>query len=435
MRIAVIGGASSYTPELIDGFYRRTDQLPLSEVVLLDPRADRVEITSGFARRMGEQYGNPFAIRTTAELSEAVDGADFVLTQIRVGGSAARIRDEKLGLDHGLIGQETTGIGGFACALRTIPAVLEIARAMESHAPDATLINFTNPAGIVTEGVLRHSSIRTVGLCNIPIGIVMEVVNHFGCDVDEVAMDYVGLNHLSWVRGFRIGERDVTDEMLDFFIEHARKEWEIESIREAMRLAMRNLKMFTNYYLQYFYATDDALAHLQSKPKTRGEEVVGIEQALFAKYADPAVVEKPEELGQRGGAHYSTAAFRVIEAIHHNLANAQVVCCRNEGAVPGFDDNAALEIPARIDAAGAHALPQETPTPEIGGLMQCVKAYETLTVEAAVTGSRDAALQAMVMNPLMPGYAESEKLLDALVDINREYIHPGLSGRAGLAHA
>jgi 6-phospho-beta-glucosidase len=422
MKLAVVGGASSYTPELADGLFSRLNDIPVTELWLMDPNAERLAITSGLCRRMAERHGNPFTVHHTADLREAVNDARYVVTQIRVGGIQARIEDEKLGFRNGIIGQETTGIGGFAKALRTIPRILEVAHAMEELAPHGTLVNFTNPAGIVTEAVIKHSKIRSVGLCNVPIGIIMEVVEKTGCPMEEVRLDYVGLNHLSWVRSFAIGDKDVTDEVLSHFLAEAEKEWEDPEVRENMVTAMKSLGMFVNYYLQYYYSTDAVYRYQSAKPKTRGEEVVEIEASLFEKYRQPELNEKPPELSKRGGAHYSTAAFHLLTAIENDRQNTQIVCCRNDGAVPGFDDDVAVEVPARIGKDGAKAIPQQAPAPVIRGLMQCVKAYESLTVEAAVTGNRETAFQAMLEHPILPDATRCRALLDELLEINRPHL-------------
>lgn len=422
MKLAVIGGASSYTPELVDGLFERLNEIPVTELWLMDPNAERLEITSGLARRMAKRNGNPFAVHHTSDMREAVKGAKYVVTQIRVGGIQARIEDEKLGFRNGIIGQETTGIGGFANALRTIPRILDIAHAMEELAPGGTLVNFTNPAGIVTEAVIKHSKIRSVGLCNVPIGIIMEVVEKAGCAMEDVDLDYVGLNHLSWVRTFNVNGNDVTQQMLEAFFAEADKEWEDPDTRESMIAAMKSLGMFVNYYLQYFYATDAVYKYQSAKPKTRGEEVVGIEASLFDKYKQPELNEKPPELSKRGGAHYSTAAFHLLAGIEQDKQNTQIVCCRNNGAVPGFDDDVSVEVPAKIGKDGAKAIPQKVPQPVIRGLMQNVKAYESLTVQAAVTGDRETAFQAMLEHPILPDAKKCRALLDELLEINKPHL-------------
>ncbi len=422
MKLAIIGGGSSYSPELIDGLFERIDAIPVDELWMMDTDAERLETTSGLARRMSASHGSPFEINATTDLEAAVDGARFVITQIRVGRMQARIADERSGLRNGIVGQETTGIGGFACALRTIPRVLEVARAMESRSPDGVLVNFTNPSGIITEALVRHSPITSVGLCNVPIGIFMELVEHLGWELDKIELDYTGLNHLSWVRRFMYCGVDRTSDAMEMFIKRADQEWEQPDVCENMRGAMRRLGMLCNPYLQYYYSTQAVLEHLSSKEKTRGEEVVEVERVLFEKYAREDLHDKPPELEKRGGAHYSTAAFQLIEAIQQDSRDRQIVCCRNAGAVPGFDDNAVLEVPAVIDGTGARAIPQPPPQHSIRGLMQTIKAYETMTVEAAVTGDRDAAFLAMLTHPLLPDARRCEMLLDELLEINREFL-------------
>ena len=422
MKLAVIGGASSYSPELVDGLFERLDAIPVTEVWMMDPNLERLRITSDLARRMAAKHGNPFEVRHTADMREAVKDARYVVTQIRVGGIQARIADEKLGLRHGIIGQETTGVGGFACALRTIPRILEVAHAMEELAPQGVLVNFTNPSGIVTESLIKHSRIKSIGLCNAPIGIIMGVVKHLGCAMADLELDYVGLNHLAWIRRVKVAGKDVTEEVLAKFIERIDEEWEVEAVRNNMALAMRQLGMCLNGYLQYFYATDAVLQHLKNKLKTRGEEVVEVEKTLFEKYARPDLDHKPEELSKRGGAHYSTAAFHLISAVENDSRNRQMVCCKNEGAIPTFDDDACVEVPAIIGKDGATAIPQPAPEPVIRGLMQNVKAYETLTVQAAVSGDRKTAFEAMLLHPLMPGPIGCKRLLEELLDINKPYL-------------
>ena len=422
MKLAVTGGGSSYTPELVDGLFQRLDTIPLTEVWLMDPDQERLSITADLSQRMAEAHGNPFTVHQTTDLEEAVKDAAYVVTQLRVGGSQARINDEKLGLRHGIVGQETTGVGGFACALRTIPSILEIAHAMERLAPRGTLVNFTNPSGIVTEALIKHSSIRSVGLCNVPIGMIMDIVEGLGCRMEEVELDYVGLNHLAWVRGCTIGGQDRWSDVFQRFLELAPQEWEQEAVCASMVEAMKSMNMGFNPYLQYFYATEAVLEHIKSKPKTRGEEVVEIENSLFEKYRQKELKEKPPELSKRGGAHYSTAAFHLISAIETDAKNHQVVCCRNNGAVPGFDDDAAVEVTAEIGKDGARALPQSAPEPAIRGLMQLIKSYETLTVEAAVTGDRECAFQALLNNPLLPDATACREVLNDVLEVNKAHV-------------
>ncbi len=422
MKFAVIGGGSSYTPELVDGIFAREGRFLFDEIWLMDQNEERLGINHSFSQRLAERYGTSCKIYKTTKTEEAIKDARYVLTQIRVGQMQARISDEKLGLKYGIIGQETTGIGGFACALRTIPVILDIAHKMEEVCPNAFLINFTNPAGINTEAVLKYSKIRTIGLCNVPIGMIMQIVKHLGGSPEEIELDYVGLNHLSWVRSFKKQGIDITQEVLQKFWEHAEEEWEDETTRNNMLEAMKSLNMFCNYYLQYYYSTESVLNQLKKKEKTRGEEVLGIEQKLFERYANPELKEKPEELSKRGGAHYSTAALMVIDAIENDKKSRQIVCCRNNGAIPTFDDDVSVEISAIIDKDGAHPISQKAPEPSIRGLMQLIKAYETLTVHAAVRGDRELAFQALLSHPLMPDAKKCRELLNELLEINKPYL-------------
>lgn len=422
MKLAVIGGGSSYTPELVDGIFARKEKLLFDEIWLMDQNEERLSINHFFSERMAKKYGTKCRLYKTLEIDEAIKDARYVLTQIRVGQMQARINDERLGLKYGIIGQETTGIGGFACALRTIPVILEIAHKMEVLCPNAFLINFTNPAGINTEAVIKYSKIRTIGLCNVPIGIIMQIVKHLGGSPEDIELDYVGLNHLSWVRKFKRQGIDITDEVLRTFWEHAEEEWEDEPTRNNMLEAMRSLNMFCNYYLQYYYSTESVLNKLKSKEKTRGEEVLEIEQKLFEKYSNPNLKEKPEELSKRGGAHYSTAALMVMDAIETDSKSRQIVCCKNNGAIPTFDDDVSVEVSAIIDKDGAHPIPQSAPEPSIRGLMQLIKAYETLTVHSAVKGDKELAFQALLSHPLMPDAVGCRNLLNEVLEINKPYL-------------
>jgi len=293
---------------------------------------------------------------------------------------------------------------------------------MEVLCPNAFLINFTNPAGINTEAVIKYSKIRTIGLCNVPIGIIMQIVKHLGGSPEDIELDYVGLNHLSWVRKFKKQGIDITDEVLRTFWEHAEEEWEDEPTRNNMLEAMRSLNMFCNYYLQYYYSTESVLNKLKSKEKTRGEEVLEIEQKLFEKYSNPNLKEKPEELSKRGGAHYSTAALMVMDAIETDSKSRQIVCCKNNGAIPTFDDDVSVEVSAIIDKDGAHPIPQPAPEPSIRGLMQLIKAYETLTVHSAVKGDKELAFQALLSHPLMPDAVGCRNLLNEVLEINKPYL-------------
>jgi len=417
MKIAVIGGGSSYTPELLDGLFARAKAIGLEEVRLYDIDPERLATVADFCLRMCKASGTCIDHQTTTDLSTAVAGVDFVIAQIRVGGNSARKEDELLGLRHGLIGQETTGVGGFAKALRTIPAMLEIAAAIEKRAPDATLINFTNPSGLVTEALLKHSRVRVIGLCNIPVTFHIEIAKALGAAREEVELESVGLNHLSWVRTVRLRGEDVTAKALA---------WGGKAGRPANLGELdypegfiRALGMIPMHYLRYYYLTDRMIEEMKKKGKTRAEEVMEVEAELFKIYRDLTVNEKPAALSKRGGAHYSLAALELIEAIHFDRGNVLTLDVRNHGAVAELPADAVVEVPCRVGRDGAVPLPARPVPPAILGLMRAVKAYEELAVTAAVERSRDAALLALVVHPLGPDADHAEAVLEDLLRTHR----------------
>lgn len=419
-KIGVIGGGSSYTPELLEGLLQKREILDLGEIRLMDINAERLDILGGLGQRMAAKLGAAVSIRTTQDLREAVRGASFVVTQFRAGGMAARIRDEKLGLRHNLIGQETTGVGGFAKALRTIPILLSVTRAIEECAPEAWLVNFTNPAGIITEAALKHSKVRVIGLCNIPIGYIMEASKGLGVPPESVELDYVGINHLSWVRGCKAGGQDRYPE----FLELVAKEFEEDGTLSGQEMARwtRFHGIAPNYYLQYYYCTALKLEELRTKPKTRGEEVVEVENSLFEKYRDPNLSEKPKELEKRGGAFYSTAAVNLIESLVTGKRDVQIVNVRNRGVVPALPPDVAVEVPCTISQDGPIPLPQRPLDPEIRGILQVVKAYEELTVKAGAMGDRRAAKLALATHPLVRQAPILDQVLEEILEENRPFL-------------
>lgn len=419
-KVGVIGGGSSYTPELLEGLIERRDILGLDKICLMDINGERLEILGALGNRMIAKAGANLSLETTQDVKAAVEGASFVVTQFRAGGMQARIRDEKLGLRHGIVGQETTGVGGFAKSLRTIPILLDVAHKMEEHAPDGWLINFTNPAGIITEAALKHSKQKVIGLCNIPIGYIMDAAKGLGCSPASVSLDYVGINHLSWVRGCTV---DGEDRFADF-LRIGEKEFldEKDAVGEAMAAWTRFHGILPNYYLQYYYCTKLVLEKLRKKDKTRGEEVIAVEEELFKKYADPNLQEKPKELEQRGGAFYSTAAVNLIESLVTDKQDIQIVNLQNNGTVPELPPQVSVEVPCRITKEGPVPLEQRPLEPEIRGILQVVKAYEELTVEAAAKGDRRSALLALATHPLVRQVAEIEGILDEILEENRDYL-------------
>ncbi|MFL5668001.1 MAG: 6-phospho-beta-glucosidase [Chloroflexota bacterium] len=415
MKIAVVGGGSTYTPELVEGFARRAARMPIDELVLLDLDPERLEIVGGFARRMLGHLGWDGRLILTGDRDAAIDGADFVLIQLRVGGQAARLIDETLPPTFGLVGQETTGAGGFAKALRTVPVVLEFAELTARRgAPGAWIVDFTNPVGIVTQALIDEGH-RAIGLCNVAINIQRELASHFGVSPDRVELEHVGLNHLSWERAVRVDGDDRLPELL---------------ADDADRLAghvglpsslVRALGSIPSYYLRYYYQTAEVVAD-QRNGHTRARDVMDIEARLLDLYRDESLVEKPALLADRGGAFYSEAAAQLIASLYDGAGDVQVVDVRNDGALPDLPDSAVVEIPAMIDRDGAHPVALAPLGPEIRGLVQQVKAYEELTIEAAVTGDRRTALRALLANPLVGDWAVAEPLLDALLAADRAHL-------------
>jgi 6-phospho-beta-glucosidase len=425
MKVAVIGGGSTYTPELVNGFLSRTNQFPLKELCLMDIDAARLEIVGGFAQRMVESKGTPFKVVLTTDQREGITGASYVITQLRVGQMEARRRDEYLGKRHTLIGQETTGVGGMAKALRTIPVILKIAEDMSDLAPGAMLVNFTNPSGLVTQALSKYApDISAVGVCNIPITTKMSIINdlematgkHINPESTELLT--LGLNHLSWHRGFNVDGEDVWPQVIEGFITALKAEedpeWDPRTI-EALR-------MIPNYYLQYYYHTDKKLASQERWPPSRAEEVIEIEKDLLREYADPDLKEPPADLMKRGGAYYSTVATQLLNAHHNDLNETHVVNTINHGAVKEWPSDWVLEMPAKISNKGVVPLPTE-PLPSVCfGLIAQIKAYELLTVEAAVHGDRYAAYQALLTHPLGPKADKIPEVLEDMLETNKLFL-------------
>jgi 6-phospho-beta-glucosidase len=415
VKIAVVGGGSTYTPELVEGFVRRADRLPIDELVLLDIDPERLSIVGGLAQRMLDRLDWVGRLRLTGDRDSAIDGADFVLIQLRVGGQATRLVDETLPPRFGVIGQETTGAGGFAKALRTVPVVLELAELTRRRAaPGAWIVDFTNPVGIVTQALLDEGH-RALGLCNVAINIQRTIAERLGVPASRVELEHVGLNHLSWERAARVDGVDRLPELLA-----TDAAWLADHVGLPVEL-VRALGAIPSYYLRYYYETAQVVAD-QRDGHTRAEDVIDIEARLLDLYRDQSLAEKPALLADRGGAYYSEAAAQLIASLHDGAGDLQVVDMRNDGAIPDLPDSAVVEIPARIDRDGAHAGPLAPLAPELRGLVQAAKAYEELAVAAARSGDRRTALRALIANPLVGEWAIAEPLLAALLDANRVHL-------------
>ena len=349
LKVAVIGGGSTYTPELVEGVAAQAAALPVDELVLHDIDPARLDVVGGLASRILHRQSWPGRLTCTTNRSAALDGASFVLVQLRVGGQTARLSDETLPLQFGAIGQETVGAGGFSKALRTVPVVLDLAADVDRLAArDAWLIDFTNPVGIVTQALLDRGH-RAIGLCNVAIGFQRRIAAHWGIAPAAVALDHVGLNHLTWIRGVRVEGREVMDDLLaDPSIAYGRAVFPPE--------LLRRLRALPSDYLRYYLATEDVLAE-QRAGHARARDVAAIERDLLARYADPTLDRPPDLLAQRGGAWYSEAAVALMASLHAGADDIQVVNVRNDGALPDLPPEWVVEVPARIDRNGAHALP------------------------------------------------------------------------------
>ncbi|MCZ4102018.1 6-phospho-beta-glucosidase [Streptomyces sp. SID13666] len=417
MKLAVVGGGSTYTPELIDGFARLRDTLPIEELVLVDPAAERLELVGGLARRIFAKQGHPGKVTTTANLEAGVAGADAVLLQLRIGGQAARNQDETWPLECGCVGQETTGAGGLAKALRTVPVVLDIAERVRRAAPDAWIIDFTNPVGIVTRALLQAGH-KAVGLCNVAIGFQRKFAAFLDVAPDAVHLDHVGLNHLTWERGVRLGGPTGEDLLPKLLAEHG------DAIAEDLRLPrviLDRLGVVPSYYLRYFYAHDEVVREQKIKP-SRASEVAAMEKQLLEMYGDPTLDEKPELLSKRGGAFYSEAAVALASSLLRNTGDIQVVNTYNNGTLPFLPDDAVIEVPATVDGSGTKPLPVAPLDPLYAGLIANVTAYEDLALEAAIHGGRDRVFKALLSHPLIGQYEYAEALTDSLVAHNREHL-------------
>ena len=428
LKIAVIGGGSSYTPELVDGLIQRIEELPVTELALVDvePGREKVEIIAALTERMLARHGlEQVKVSVHFELDEAIRDANFVLTQFRVGQLPARAADERLGLKYDLIGQETTGVGGFAKALRTIPVMLDIARRVERLAPEAWIINFTNPAGIVTEAVSRYTKAKIIGLCNVPISMHHMIANMLKSPYQEVQLQFAGLNHMVWVHQVLQNGHDVTGKVIDMLCDGAaltmnnikEEPWQPDFLRAVGAIPCP--------YHRYFYQTKEMLAEeiaAAAERGTRAEQVMEVEKELFELYADPHLDSKPEQLSFRGGSYYSEVALELIRAIHNNLGTQLVVNTANRGAIRGLPDDAVIETNCIIDAQGAHPLTFGTLPDAMHALTQQVKAYERLTIEAAVHGDRRSGLLALVTNPLVSNANVAQPLLDEVLAVNAPYL-------------
>ncbi len=418
LKIAIIGAGSTYTPELIEGLINKQKSLPLKELYLMDIEDRKLNIVGGLAKRMIEHADMGCKVVLTKDLDEALKGASFVLAQIRVGKLPARVLDEKIPLKYGLLGQETNGIGGFFKGMRTIPEIMKIAHRMEELCPDAWLINFSNPSGMIAEAVLNNTKIKMLGLCNVPINTIDSIKKKM--ELPNAEVEYIGLNHLAWITGIRDNGIDYLQKAIDEGINGP-----VMSNIPAFNFSHDLIKVvgaIPTSYLIYYYYKDAQLEKAMNAEKCRGEVCMEIEETLLEKYSDVSLYSKPEELSKRGGARYSEVAINLVNSIYNDINDIQVVNCLNNGAIPFMDDNDAVEVCARIGKDGAKVIKTNYHNPHIEELMKQVKAYEKHAVKAALTGDKDEAMRALLVNPLVGDYKKAKPCFDELLSVHKAHL-------------
>lgn len=432
IKIATIGGGSSYTPELIDGFIKRYDQLPVREIWLVDVEAgkEKQEIVYNLAKRMIEKAGVPIELHQTLDRRSAIKGADFVTTQLRVGQLDARILDERIPLSHGLIGQETNGAGGLFKGLRTIPVIFDIIKDIEELSPEAWLINFANPAGMVTEAVNRFTDFKKfIGVCNVPISMKMEAASALGAKVEECSMDLFGLNHMVYMSNFYVNGVSKFEELMAALTSDDKEQ--NQTVKNIVNLGfetefIKSLNLIPCPYHRYYYKEKEMTAIELGefyKGETRAEVVKRVEAELFELYKDEELAIKPPQLDERGGAHYSDAACEVINAIYNDMNTEQYVNIPNNGHIKNIPADWAIEITAKIGKDGAVATDRiENFDNKVLGLISSIKAFEIEASSAAITGDYHTALMAMNMNPLIHSDQDARIILDEMLAAHKQYL-------------
>lgn len=431
LKIVTIGGGSSYTPELVEGFIKRYDKLPVKELWLVDIQEGRekLEIVGNLAKRMVEKAGVPMEIHLTYDRREALPGADFVTTQMRVGLLDARIKDERIPLSHGVIGQETNGAGGMFKAFRTIPVILEIEKDIAELCPDAWLINFTNPAGMVTEALNRYGARQNgnyIGLCNVPIGMEMAAAKVLGVEHKDLEMVFAGLNHMVFGTEVKVKGEDRTNDLIEALAKGEIGQI-VKNISDFSWNAefIRGLGVMPCPYHKYYFQREKMLQEELkefSKGETRAEVVKGVEAELFNLYKDPDLNVKPTQLEKRGGAYYSDAACRLITSIYNDTQDIQPVDFRNGDAIKDIDPDSTVEVSCIITKNGPVPLKIGELPVAVKGLVQEIKTFERLTIEAAVEGNYEKAVLALAVNPLVASDSLAKTLVDELLEAHKDYL-------------
>jgi 6-phospho-beta-glucosidase len=433
LKIAVIGGGSSYTPELIEGYINRRNELPIKELWLVDVEEGRekLEIVGAMAERMVKAAGLDWKVACTLNRREALQGADFVSTQFRVGLLDARVKDERIPLSYGVLGQETNGVGGIFKAFRTIPVILDIVKDMKELCPNAWLVNFTNPAGMITEAAIFHGGWkRTVGLCNVSVGLIKTASDLLNIPKEDLSFRFAGLNHFNWHRVWDKDGNERTLELIDLQYKPdkagtdenapkniANKQYPYELIKD--------LGLLPSYYHRYYYISDDMLRDsIQEfeKGATRAEEVKRTEASLFELYKDPNLNYKPEELSKRGGAYYSDVACELIASIYNDKQTEMVVSVPNNGTIPDLPNDCVVEVSGAVTGHGAECYVWGSFNAGPRGLLQLMKAMEQTVIEAAISGDYGKALHAFALNPLIPSGTIGKDILDALLIAHKKYL-------------
>ncbi len=431
LKIVTIGGGSSYTPELVEGFIKRYEELPLTELWLVDVEAgeEKQSIVGEMAKRMFKAAGIDCEVHLTLDRKSALKDADFVTTQLRVGQLDARILDERIPLSHGMIGQETNGAGGIFKALRTVPVILDIVEDMKVLCPNAWLVNFANPAGMVTEAVLRYGKWdKVVGLCNIPVNAEVEEAEILGRKQEELFFQFAGINHLHWHTVVDNQGNDLTDELIaKMYGKDADGKSIVANIKDNNFIfeQVENLHMVPCPYHMYYYMTDEMLKDELEDFKnngTRAEKVKAIEKELFELYKDPELDHKPQQLAERGGARYSDAACNIINSIYNDKRLIMTVSTKNNGTVTDLPADSAVEVTCMITGNGPVPFQFGGFAPAERGLLQLMKAMEELTIEAAVTGDYGTLLQAFTTNPLITSGNEGKQVMDELLEAHKQYL-------------
>jgi len=418
-KAAIIGAGSTYTPELIEGFIDRAESLRFEKIVLMDINKSSLELVGGLAKRQLEKGGFKGEVILTEDLSLALDGTSFVFAQVRPAGMEGRIRDEKIPLKYGLVGQETTGAGGFMQALRTVPVIMNIVSKMKRlSTDDAWLINFSNPSGIIAEAVLNLTDANMIGLCNCAVNMVKGIADEI--KTKDFDYEYIGLNHLSWFTSvIKHGE---TENLVPSLVGNTDTTMKNNPFMEFDPALLRAIPYIPSSYLNYYYARSEMLEKCMKAEKTRGEVCQEIEAKLREQYSNPDLKEKPAELAQRGGALYATAAVSAAESIACDKQDLHVVAAKNNGAVPFMEDNDVIEVLCKLGKNGIVPQPVSVYNDYVVGLMQAVKSYEKLTVKAAVSGDRDIALAALMAHPLVGDVTKAIPMLAEMLEANKEYV-------------